>query len=220
METYDIGDYVPWIKSAFTTINGEVQFISCVKADGWDGGQLYETIVNYCDAIMPMLYLGDYNKSSTDLTNFCKTWFEKLKGKFWACLETYNSDEDTTPKTESRLRAEIKAVSGYIKGIGLFRYGLSNFSGLTSTSTDTTTNTTTNTTPTTSSTECDDNALKNGCQGDNVKTLQTWLNNNGFGTLAVDGDFGDLTETAVKKFQTTVGISSDGKGKNGNLHSK
>jgi peptidoglycan hydrolase-like protein with peptidoglycan-binding domain len=42
--------------------------------------------------------------------------------------------------------------------------------------------------------------LKKGSKGQDVKDLQTLLNNNG-AKLEVDGDFGKLTEAAVKEFQ-------------------
>ena len=51
--------------------------------------------------------------------------------------------------------------------------------------------------------------LKHGAKGDDVKTLQTALNKHG-ATLTVDGEFGPLTEAAVKEFQSKVGIVADG----------
>lgn len=54
--------------------------------------------------------------------------------------------------------------------------------------------------------------LKKGCEGDDVKALQTELISVGFscGSTAADGDFGENTENAVKRFQTAAGLKADG----------
>lgn len=129
-ETYQMTAKVNYLSSIYTMTKGKVKFTICVKPDGWDGGQAYTTIAKYCDYIMPMLYLGDYLKGITDLNSFVKTWNSKLPGKLWACLETYNSDKDITPKTHIVLINEINAVIAYVQGVALFRYGLSKFEGL------------------------------------------------------------------------------------------
>jgi len=49
-----------------------------------------------------------------------------------------------------------------------------------------------------------------GSSGDIVKTLQTALISKGFNPGPIDGIFGPITEAAVKSFQTSVNILSDG----------
>jgi len=51
---------------------------------------------------------------------------------------------------------------------------------------------------------------KHGSRGDDVKKIQSALVSAGFSNGAVDGIFGQETELAVKKFQTSAGLSSDG----------
>ena len=51
--------------------------------------------------------------------------------------------------------------------------------------------------------------LRKGCKGDDVKWLQQRLNVYGAG-LAVDGDFGPVTEAAVKEYQLRHGLAVDG----------
>ena len=51
--------------------------------------------------------------------------------------------------------------------------------------------------------------LRKGSKGDDVKTLQTLLNKNGY-QLIVDGDFGYMTEVAVKGYQKSKGLVADG----------
>jgi hypothetical protein len=81
--------------------------------------------------------VGEYNKGITGLTNRIKNYNQIYNlyniifpGKIVAGLETYQSDQNLTPKNASTLSAEINAVKPYTRGVILFRYGLSNFNGL------------------------------------------------------------------------------------------
>lgn len=49
-----------------------------------------------------------------------------------------------------------------------------------------------------------------GSRGDEVRRIQTKLKNLGFFTGAVDGVYGVKTQSAVKRFQKSVGITADG----------
>lgn len=51
--------------------------------------------------------------------------------------------------------------------------------------------------------------LKKGDQGSKVKTMQKLLNRLGY-SLTVDGDFGDATFAALKKYQKSAGLKADG----------
>lgn len=51
--------------------------------------------------------------------------------------------------------------------------------------------------------------LKRGSKGEDVRNLQTNLNQLGYG-LSVDGDYGPGTEEAVKHLQTAFGYDVDG----------
>ena len=55
--------------------------------------------------------------------------------------------------------------------------------------------------------------LKNGSEGDDVKEMQSGLIRLGYdlGKWGADGDFGDCTEDAVKKFQSDNGLKVSGK---------
>ena len=54
--------------------------------------------------------------------------------------------------------------------------------------------------------------LKKGCEGDNVKALQTLLIGYGYdcGRHGADGDFGADTDRAVRVFQKGAGLTVDG----------
>lgn len=57
------------------------------------------------------------------------------------------------------------------------------------------------------------NILKNGSKGNQVKALQTLLIGYGYkcGIWGADGNFGDSTEAAVRKYQKAKGLEVDGK---------
>ncbi len=129
VETYDMPAYIPQIVAMRLATEG-VTFSLCVKPDGWDGNQYYYLIAPLCDHIVPMLYIGDYGKDTTSLTNWAKFYNTIYPGKITAGLETYQSDHDPTSKNSNDISTEIKAVKPYTHGIILFRYGLSSINDL------------------------------------------------------------------------------------------
>ena len=52
--------------------------------------------------------------------------------------------------------------------------------------------------------------LQSGSRGDEVKELQSQLNELGYDTGGVDGIFGGKTEAAVRAFQEAHGAKADG----------
>jgi hypothetical protein len=143
VETYDMKSKLSQLKQIRQDTRGK-GFAVCCKPPEWDGEQYISELVKIADYIVPMTYTGDYNKSNTELAAFYKKYNTKYPNKFIAGLETYLSDKNTTPKTVTRLQGEIDAVKPYVKGVILFRYGLSNYMVK---DTVKTTNTTTNMTP-------------------------------------------------------------------------
>lgn len=163
-------------------------FILCTKAEGtWDGDQAWGAIAPYCDYIMPMLYLGDYNKTVAQLVAYMKEYNIKYPGKVYPALETYISDANPTPKTKAVLDTEITAVKPYCKGIGLFRYGLSNFD-----------NTVVEVVKVVTYTQSQ------------WKTIQSKLKSLGYYKGLIDGVSGSYTVAAVKAFQKAKGLLVDG----------
>lgn len=55
--------------------------------------------------------------------------------------------------------------------------------------------------------------LKRGAKGEQVKSLQTFLCGCGYdlGRTGIDGDFGPITESCVRKYQSRNSLESDGK---------
>ena len=66
-------------------------------------------------------------------------------------------------------------------------------------------------TPTSKPTNTPATSLKKGDSGSEVRELQERLKELGYYTNYVDGDFGDVTEEAVKAFQRNNGLTADGK---------
>ena len=136
VETYFMPAYLLQILAMRLATYGET-FSLTVKPDGWDGYQYYYLIAPLCDYIVPQLYVGEYGQGTTGLTKKAKNYNQIYNlyniifpNKIVAGLETYQSDQNTTPKNSSTISAEIKAVKPYTRGVILFRYGLSNFNGL------------------------------------------------------------------------------------------
>ena len=61
--------------------------------------------------------------------------------------------------------------------------------------------------PTSVTLNCADNAV---APLNNLKDIQTFLNCNGFNPGPIDGISGSRTDTAIKSFQSTVGLIADG----------
>jgi hypothetical protein len=132
VETYDMPAYISEIRTMRSATQG-VTFSLCIKPDGWDDNQYLYLIAPLCDHIVPMLYIGDYGQGIVGLKNWVKIYniYNTIyHGKIIAGLETYQSDENITPKSTNTILAEIRAVKPYTHGVILFRYGLSNFTGL------------------------------------------------------------------------------------------
>jgi hypothetical protein len=124
MEKYDMVNYYTEIQQVRADSKGKT-FILCTKAQDWDGDQKWSVIKDYCDYLMPMLYLGDYGKTVAQMTAYMKLYNTKYPNKIYPVLETYVSDANVVKKTQAVLQSEIDACKPYCKGLGLFRYGIS-----------------------------------------------------------------------------------------------
>ena len=90
-------------------------------------GQDYSQISKYMDVVIPMVYKGNYGKTSSWITSTTKWFVSNSKGaEVWAGLQSYKSDDDTSLLAGSVLRNDIKAaLNAKAPGVILFRYGLS-----------------------------------------------------------------------------------------------
>ena len=129
MEKYDMVKYYAEIRNVRAACKDKT-FILCTKPQGWDGDQKWSVIKDYCDYLMPMLYLGDYNKTVVQLKEYMEYYNRLYPNKIYPVLETYVSDAKPVPKTNTVLESEISSIKPYAKGIALFRYGLGNYKNI------------------------------------------------------------------------------------------
>ena len=91
-------------------------------------GQDYSAISSYVDVVMPMIYKGNYGKSTSWIKSTANWYAVNSKGaKVWTALLAYRSDGDETLIPTSELTNDVyNALGGGSDGVILFRYGLSN----------------------------------------------------------------------------------------------
>lgn len=101
------------------------------------------------------------------------------------------------------LPGDVLLYEGHHAAVNITRGSKAPATGTTAPITDTTA-------PTTA--KLGDRILKNGCEGADVKELQLDLIKLGYdcGKWGADGDFGDATEMAVRRFQTQEDLTPDG----------
>lgn len=95
---------------------------------GQDVGSLSQSL----DIICPMVYKGNYGKTTNWIQTTTKWFIDNSKGaKVYTGLQTYVSDSDTTLLNTNLLATDItSAYNGGAKGVALFRFGLTNFINL------------------------------------------------------------------------------------------
>ena len=91
-------------------------------------GQDYSALSSYLDVVMPMIYKGNYGKSTSWIKSTAKWYADNSRGaKVWSVIQAYISDDDAKKLPIAELNTDIRsAISGGSDGVILFRYGLSN----------------------------------------------------------------------------------------------
>jgi len=117
---------VAYVQSIRAACPGKL--FTLVTKSVWDDPAAYNIdlpdMAQYVDAIVPMLYTGDYGKTDSALTSAVQATEQQYPNKVWAALETYESDANPSPKPLSDLQAEVAASQPNCQGVALFRYGL------------------------------------------------------------------------------------------------
>lgn len=90
-------------------------------------GQDVPTMSKYVDALLPMVYKGNYNQPRSWITSVTKTFVGQSNGaQIWTGLQAYHSDNNPTTLSHSLLLKDAKAaMKGGAKGVVLFRIGIS-----------------------------------------------------------------------------------------------
>lgn len=92
-------------------------------------GQDISTMGRYLDAIIPMVYKGNYHAGDAWIKSVTQTFAKQSKkAKIWTGLQTYESDEDLKMLSANELRGDARAAyNGGAAGVILFRFGLFNY---------------------------------------------------------------------------------------------
>ena len=87
------------------------------------------TMGKYLDAIVPMVYKGNYHAGTKWIKSVTKTFAKQSKkAKIWTGLQTYKSDSSLKKLSAKELMGDADAAAlGGAYGVILFRYGLVNY---------------------------------------------------------------------------------------------
>jgi len=90
-------------------------------------GQNYTALSSYLDAVLPMVYKGNYHKDSSWIGSTTKWYVENSKGAaMWTTLQSYRSDDDASPLSKDEITYDAKiATNAGASGVVSFRFGLS-----------------------------------------------------------------------------------------------
>ena len=106
-------------------------------------GQDFSALSSCMDLIVPMIYKGNYGKTTSWITSVTKWFVENSKGaQIWSGLQGYESDDDVTKLSTSEITKDSQAaITAGATGSVIFRWGVTNlvnFNSLTSSSSSTT----------------------------------------------------------------------------------
>ena len=92
-------------------------------------GQDYAAISQYMDVVLPMIYKGNYNKTTPWIADTTKWFVKNSKGaKVWSGLQGYKSDDDTSMLPMPEISADVEtALKAGATGAVIFRWGVTNF---------------------------------------------------------------------------------------------
>ena len=92
-------------------------------------GQDMEQISKYMDLVVPMIYKGNYGKSTSWIKTTTKWFVDHSNGaKVWAGLQGYKSDSNVVKLSLSEITQDVKsALNGAGAGVMIFRWGVTNF---------------------------------------------------------------------------------------------
>ena len=90
-------------------------------------GQDMSAMSKYLDAVIPMVYKGNYNAGTSWITSTTKTLVKQSNGaQVWTGLQSYVSDDYPVKLSASELLKDAKAaINGGATGVVLFRFGIS-----------------------------------------------------------------------------------------------
>ena len=131
--TEAINTFVKQIVSAIRAVNPNLIISAALMPECDDlkyyYGQDYDVISKYMDAVLPMVYKGNYEAGSAWITSTSKWFVEHSKGaKVWTGLQGYESDSHVVPLPSAEIKHDAEAaLKGKADGVIIFRWGVTNF---------------------------------------------------------------------------------------------
>ena len=131
--TEAINTFVKQIVSAIRAVNPNLIISAALMPECDDlkyyYGQDYDVISKYMDAVLPMVYKGNYEAGSAWITSTSKWFVEHSKGaKVWTGLQGYESDSNVVPLPSAEIKHDAEAaLKGKADGVIIFRWGVTNF---------------------------------------------------------------------------------------------
>ena len=133
-----ISEFVKQITDAIHSVDSTL-IVSCAlmpetTKNAYYYGQDYSVISKYMDVVVPMVYKGNYGKTSTWITTTAKWFVENSENaQVWVGLQGYESDDNVTKLSSSAIRTDAQAaLSSTASGVVIFRLGVANLVDFTS----------------------------------------------------------------------------------------
>lgn len=127
-----ITEFTKQISTSLKAMNNKLIISAAIMPETTDNAKYYGQdpvqLGKYLDVICPMIYKGNYGKSSSWIATTTQ-WYVKNSGnaEIWTALQSYKDDNNVVKLSASELLTDCKAaLSGGASGIALFRWGLIN----------------------------------------------------------------------------------------------
>ena len=130
--TAAINEFVKQVATAVHNIDSNLIVSAALMPettnDKYYYGQDYSAISQYVDVVVPMVYKGNYGKSSSWIKTMAKWFVDNSKGaQVWVGITGYVSDSNTTKLSESALKTDAQAaLNSGASGVLIFRHGNTN----------------------------------------------------------------------------------------------
>ena len=128
-----ISQFVIDATEAIHNINSKIIVSAALMPETTDNlkyyGQDYSVLSKYLDVVIPMIYKGNYEATSSWITKTTKWFVDNSQGAYvWAGLQGYKSDDDVTKLSASEIKDDSQAaLDGRAPGVIIFRWGVTNF---------------------------------------------------------------------------------------------
>ena len=131
--TEAVSNFVKDVTTAIRAVNSDLILSAAMMPETTDNkyyyGQDYSVFSKYFDAVVPMIYKGNYKSGTSWIKSTTKWFVDNSNGaKVWSGLQGYVSDDNTAKLSLLEITGDVKAaINGGASGAIIFRWGLTNF---------------------------------------------------------------------------------------------